>query len=292
MFIGNVKAVNLLNKSIENGKVNHAYLFSGPQNVGKFALAKIFSKSLIFGEPLKTDLSDFKNPLDLFVVVPEIEEKKGIVKEFDIKIEAVRNAQKKLTLFPYEGKYKILIIDNAHKMTVSSQNALLKTLEEPNETSIIILVTHDESKILPTIKSRCQKIKFSLVSFDEMRSGFPESENLILFSMGRPGLILKMKNNPEELEIKKKDLEILGKFSNLEINEKLQIAEEMAKNVSLGIERLEFWIWIIRSNAIKKNYQAGFFSFSTLEKIERVLEILKNTNANARLTIENLLLEI
>lgn len=134
MFIGNTKAVKLLEKSMRNSRISHAYLFSGPENVGKLALAKIFSRGLILGKPLDLEINGKKNPFDMVILSPEIEEKKGITKEKDIKIENIRNLQKELSLFPYEGKYKILIVDNAHKLTVSSQNALLKILEEPNET--------------------------------------------------------------------------------------------------------------------------------------------------------------
>ncbi len=292
LFIGNKKTVDLLKKSMKNNKISQAYLFSGPENVGKLSLAKIFSRSLILGKPLDFKTEERNNPLDLIILGPEIEEKKGIIKEKEIKIENIRNAQKDLSLFPYEGKYKILIIDNAHKLTLSSQNALLKTLEEPNETSILILITHEESKIIPTVKSRCQKINFSLVSSEEIKNNLQVSEELILFSMGKPGLIYKMIKDPKDLEIKKDDLEIIDRFSKIGINEKLKIAENMAQDLNWGIKRLEFWIWAIRINILKNSNLSKFFNFRTIEKIEKTLVVLKNTNVNPRLTIEKLFLEI
>lgn len=292
MFIGNTKAVKLLEKSMRNSRISHAYLFSGPENVGKLALAKIFSRGLILGKPLDLEINGKKNPFDMVILSPEIEEKKGITKEKDIKIENIRNLQKELSLFPYEGKYKILIVDNAHKLTVSSQNALLKILEEPNETSIIILVTHEESKIIPTIKSRCQKVNFSLVGVEEIKKNFEVNKELILFSMGKPGLIFGMMKNPEELEMRKKNLEIINSFSGLGVNKRFEIAENLAQNLAQGIKILEFWVWVVRNNIFENPGREDFFSFKTIEKMEKTMDTLKNTNANARLAIESLFLEI
>lgn len=299
MFIGNIKAVNLLNKAIENNKISQAYLFSGPESVGKFALAKIFANSIIsekniFKNDTMSPSKKEKSELDLIIIEPEIEEKKGIKKEKDIKIEQIRNAQKDLILYPYSGKKKVLIINNAHRMTVSAQNALLKSLEEPNKTSVIILVTHNDQAIISTIKSRCQKINFILADAEELKKILKDEKNkeIVEFSMGRPGLALKMKENKEEFDARKKDFEEIKKFSSLGINERFSLAEKMAVNLAETIKKLDFWIWIIRLESRKKRQRKDFFNFKTIEKIEKALETIKRTNANAKLVIENLFLEI
>ena len=297
-FIGNQKAVQLLSKAIENGKISQAYLFSGPESVGKFALAKFFANSIISGKSMLGNEKSFsakgKDELDLFVIEPEIEEKKGIKKEKDIKIEKIREAQKELILYPYNGKKKVLIIRDAHKMTVSSQNALLKSLEEPNRTSVIILITHNDSAIVPTIKSRCQKINFFLEDAEKMKEllGNDGNKEIVEFSMGRPGLAIKMKEDREELDSRRKDFEELENFSSRGINEKFGLAEKMSANPAEAVKKLEFWMWIIRLEAKKGNQNRSFFGFKTIEKIEKALETIKNTNANVRLVIENLFLEI
>lgn len=299
MFIGNIKAVNLLNKAIENNKISQAYLFSGPESVGKFALAKIFANSIIsekniFKNDTMSPSKKEKSELDLIIIEPEIEEKKGIKKEKVIKIEQIRDAQKDLILYPYSGKKKVLIINNAHRMTVSAQNALLKSLEEPNKTSVIILVTHNDQAIISTIKSRCQKINFILADAEELKKILKDEKNkeIVEFSMGRPGLALKMKENKEEFDARKKDFEEIKKFSSLGINERFSLAEKMAVNLAETIKKLDFWIWIIRLESRKKRQRKDFFNFKTIEKIEKALETIKRTNANAKLVIENLFLEI
>lgn len=300
MFIGNAKAINLLNKAIENGKISQAYLFSGPESVGKFTLAKIFASSLILEQDtLNSDNISLeitsRNIPDMLIIKPEIEEKKGIVKEKELKVEHIRRAQKDLSLFPYSGKYKVAIIDNAHKMTVSAQSALLKTLEEPNETSVIILVTHNDSKIIPTIKSRCQKVNFFLASPGEIERMIGKDKNakeIGILSMGRPGLAFELQGDNEKLEARKNDLEYLKKFQEAGINERLKLAEKMASDTAKAVKKLEFWTWVIRLESLKNDNRQGFFSFKTIEKIEKSLETMKDTNANTRLVIENLLLEI
>jgi DNA polymerase-3 subunit delta' len=299
VFIGNTKAVNLLNKAIGNGKISQAYLFPGPESVGKLTLAKIFADSIISERNIfKNDLLAVaikeKDELDLTVIEPEIEEKKGIKKTKDIKIEKIREMQRELALYPYDGKKKVLIVNDAHRMTVSAQNALLKSLEEPNKTSVIILITHDEAAIISTIKSRCQKINFFLAEEEEMKKLFKDDKNkeLIEFSMGRPGLATRMKENQEEFDAKEKDYKELESFSSWGINERLGLAEKMAVNLAETIKKLEFWMWIIRLKSLSENSKQEFFSFKTIEKISKVLETIKTTNANARLAIENLFLEI
>ena len=272
----------------EGNKISQAYLFSGPESVGKFILAKIFAKGVIKGNGLNFN-SDEKMLADMIILEPEVEEKKGIIKEKEIKVEHIRNIQKNLSLFPYDGKYKVLIINNAHKMSISAQNALLKILEEPNETSIIILATHNDSKIVSTIKSRCQRINFSLVDVEEIKD--ISNSDVANFSMGRPGKALKMIENKEELDDAKKEYEYIIRFSDVGINERLKLAEKMSSDSMKLIKKLEFWMWIIRLEALE-NGNKGFFGFKTIEKIEKSLETIKNTNANARLVIENLFLEI
>jgi len=162
-FVGNKKTFDFLNKSLEKETVNHAYLFSGPEQVGKFTLAKMFGRAIILS--LKqiefVDAIDPTASLDLLVLEPEVEEKKGITKRKAIPTEKIRDVQQELSLYPYHGKKKVLVINDAHMLTTGAQNALLKTLEEPASTSMIILVTHEQGRLLPTIVSRCQKLNRS-----------------------------------------------------------------------------------------------------------------------------------
>lgn len=297
-FSGNQKKVSFLNLFLQKGNFNHAYLFSGPTGVGKFTLAKIFALSLI-SKKNKLDFSktfDNTDLLDLLLVEPKIEEKKGVIKQKNISVESVRDALINLSLFPYRGAYKVLIINNAHLLTISAQNALLKNLEEPNETSILILISDDELSILPTIKSRCQRINFSLADESEMREKFEgkisSDIDLLSLAMGRPGLLEKMLKDKELIEFSKASLSELFELKNSNIIKKLKIAEDSAKNIVKSLEKLALWSWILRLSVKNKGTQQILGTYAVIEKIDEASTILKTTNANPRLVLENLFMEI
>lgn len=297
MFIGHQKIINLLDRSVKKGKIAQAYLFSGPESVGKFTLAKMFAKRLIENKESWSDLGNREGIIDLMIAEPEREEKRGVVREKDIPIEQMREAQKFLLTFPGRGKYKILIINDAHRMTGSAQNSLLKILEEPNSTSIIILVTHQPEKIFPTLKSRCRKINFSLVDEEAMKEGLKQMKikagsEIFNFSLGRPGLVIKLAENKEILDSWREFAEILKKISSLGVNERLALAEKLSKNIPETVKKLEIWIWLLRN---KTQSDKGVFSSENFRKIalieKSVLEITE-TNANSRLVLENLLINL
>ena len=312
-MIGHQKIIKLLSRSIEKNKVAQAYLFSGPEGVGKFTLAEKFVKSLISEEDftilcnmVKKGSADKRGEnkkflSDLIILKPEVEEKKGIAKEREIKIERIREVQKEMSLFPSHGNYRALIVNNAHKMNKASQNALLKTIEEPNETSIIILITHEEGKLLPTVKSRCQKIKFNLVADSEIEKLLEDAEilgkdpafknKIISFSAGRPGWAVKITRDKKELYSRENTLEEFKKIPAMNIAQRLEMAEEFSKNIPEAIKKLEFWVWIMHSGAMKDFKNASRF-FKIIEKLEDSMKKLKNTNANGRLVLENLIMNL
>lgn len=297
-FIGNKKAVNILQKGIRNDMLSHAYLFSGPEQVGKFTLAKLFALSAIEGTELKLSIGGFNKDalLDLIVVTPEVLEKNGISKQRDISIESIREAKLGLSLFPYHGKYKILIIDDAQKMNVSAQNGLLKSLEEPNATTMIILVTHETDRILPTIHSRCQVINFGLVENDEMKKGFSESFSFpmdcIDLSIGRPGLAKFLSEHDDEKNFRKNALNELEQLRKGSINEKFKLAEEFSKNIMKTLEKLNMWSWEMKKVANSMEGNERVSAYDSIERIQKVMTTLKRTNANSRLILETLFMDL
>ena len=298
-FIGNEKVINFLAKSIKNGAVNHAYIFSGPQAVGKTTLANMFAQAVISSNDINLDVEyeDKDAMFDLITIEPEIVEKKGIIKKKDISIESIRAVQQSLSLFPYQGKYKVLIIKDAHRMNNAAQNGLLKLLEEPNPTSILILVTHEIDRILPTVQSRCEKVNFSLVSEDEIREEFSSQKkydaDIPYLSMGRPGMASLMLENTEELELRRDAKKQLSSLRSGSLNEKLQLAEEFSKNISRTLDIFNIWIWFLRIDALSSNDpNIRNNIFGIIEKIQMSMTYLKNTNANSRLLLETLFMDI
>jgi len=298
-FVGNKKTVSFLQKSLERGALNHAYIFAGPQGVGKTTLAKMFAQAAIAGRQLDLDVAfqDKEALLDLILIEPETVEKKGVIKTRDISIEAVRDAQQKLSLFPYHGKYKVLIVRDAHRLNNSAQNALLKLLEEPNQTSMLILVTSELDKILPTVQSRCEKISFSLVTQIELSLAFSGEKNFAtdipILAMGRPAIAKLMLENEEQLELRRQQWQQLEKLRKGSLNEKMLLAEEFSKDVRKALDTFNAWIWLLRTDALS-NSDDGVRNktYATIEKIQQSMTLLNITNANSRLLLEVLFMDI
>ncbi|MGW8184587.1 MAG: DNA polymerase III subunit [Candidatus Moraniibacteriota bacterium] len=303
MFIGHKKQIKFLEDSLRVGKITQSYIFSGPENIGKLFLAKMFAATLIKNSHDILDnlgvVGENKNQ-DIEVLAPEIIEKKGVIKIRDIDVEKVRIAQKNLALFPAVGKHRVLIIDDAHRLTISAQNALLKTLEEPSSAAIIILVTHEESRILRTIKSRCQKLFFNLVSLEEIKNGFRDEvegsflEKATIFSMGKPGEVKKIIDDIGNLKKKEEIANDLSRLRMLSVAEKLDLAQEYSKNLMQAREKLEFWIWMLRLQIFKNLSSKDNIvkNYIVVNKINQALIKIKNPSLNSRLVLENLFLSL
>ena len=144
-------AKKYLSNSIKSNMISHAYMFEGPSGVGKNTMARELAATLLEMENL------FNSP-DYIEITPDGN---------SIKIAQIRKLQSDILVKPYKS-YKIYVIDEAQKMTVEAQNALLKTLEEPPKYAIIILITNNKESLLETIKSRCEIIKFTPIPLVEV----------------------------------------------------------------------------------------------------------------------------
>jgi DNA polymerase-3 subunit delta' len=190
----------------------------------------------------------------------------------------------------------VLIIDDAHKMNASAQNGLLKILEEPNQTTVLILVTSEIDRMLPTILSRLNVINFGLVSDEEMKKGFSEiptfPEEVITLSIGRPGLAKFLSQNEQARDLR---IDALKEFAILKagsLNEKFKLAEELSKDIVKTLEKLNMWIWEIRKTANLNDSIGQKHIYKSIESIQKSMVILKRTNANSRLILETLFMDL
>lgn len=154
-IIGHEESKEILTSDIQNAKVSHAYLFSGIEGVGKKELALEFAKVLLNTENLATCV-DFK-------YIDKLPDKKDIIVE-QVREKIVNDVY----VAPATCNYKVYIINDAHLMNGSAQNALLKTLEEPPHYVVIILITHSEEELLTTVISRVKPIKFKALKSAEI----------------------------------------------------------------------------------------------------------------------------
>ena len=198
---GQDKALDRLKGSLRLGRLAGAYLFAGPQGIGKYLAARTFAKALnclsADNAPCDACVSCVKIDKDMHPDVHCID-----VGDEEIKIEHIRQLQKDINLRPYEGKKKVFIIRNAHNLNPASAGALLKTLEEPGGNSVIVLVTEKPMMLFKTIVSRCQVIKFEVLPRQELEAvlkrdfavGADAAHFLAYFCEGRLGRALGLKD--------------------------------------------------------------------------------------------------
>ncbi len=170
-FIGNQHIRDGIQRALKNNSLPHAYIFHGPEGVGKRTLALMLAKSLNCLN-LKDDCCDECNSCykidnglhpDVRLLLPG-----GKV---SISIEQMRGEiRRTVYLKPMEGRKRVYIIDEAEKMTAEAANSLLKTLEEPPSAAILILLTTSYFSLLPTIRSRCQALRFSSIRREELKN--------------------------------------------------------------------------------------------------------------------------
>lgn len=218
-IIGQRRAVEILRGAVRTGRVHHAWIFSGPRGVGKFTTARAFAATLLStGESIDEQTRERIVGLvqrgthpDVHVIRKELAKvssddaarrskqrtiAKAVVDEFLLKPAALSRVASEL---PQGLAGKVFIVDEAELMDPVTQNQVLKTLEEPAEGTVIILVTSDESRLLATVRSRCQRVSFGTLTERDMQAwmqiGGVEVEAdvspwLLRFASGSPGAAL------------------------------------------------------------------------------------------------------
>jgi len=294
-IIGHEKIIKLLDRSIDKENVAQAYIFSGPVGVGKYTVALGFAEKLLDSSGIQSQAGVIRP--DLLIVQPEIEEKKGVIRVGDIKIEAVRNFQHQAGLSTAGGKYKVAIFDDADRLTKEAQNALLKNLEEPDKNLVVVLVVQNEKKILATILSRCQKIKFGTVAAAKMEKNIPlgtkNKEKILFWSLGRPGFMRELLKDKREMDFRKDALEELRGLFKKNFSDRFSLAARLSADVNIATKKLNLWLVIFRQvllgrDGLVKISQSQ--SLKLIEKIDESLRLIMNTNANIKLVLENLFL--
>lgn len=167
--VGQTSVVKIVRNAIQFGKINHAYLFSGPRGTGKTTMAKIFAKDVNCLNPIDGEACG-KCKNCLAIINNECSDIIEIDAASNNGVDEIREIKNKINLVPSELKYKVYIIDEVHMLSIGAFNALLKTLEEPPEHIIFILATTDLHKVPSTVISRCQCFEFQRLTEKEISS--------------------------------------------------------------------------------------------------------------------------
>jgi DNA polymerase-3 subunit delta' len=315
MLIGHKKIWNQLGVSYKIDRLAHGYLFFGEDSLGKKKLAKEFIKLLNCESPedglpcqncRPCQLIEKESHPDFLLIEPLKRE---------IQIDQIRELKHTLTLKPYEGKYKSVIINEAHALNQEAYSCLLKTLEEPLGKAILILISRAKESLPKTILSRVEQIKFHKIdSLDIEKSlrsrGAKEAtaQEISLISEGRPGIGLNYLNAPEYIEKEKEFVRDFIKIKKSSLAGRFQYIKDLTDGEN-AIEVLRVWLKFLRGallskvgvqnkNQIYKDFYKDVDDLN-LTKIKKLLTIceelnilLTTTNVNQKLALETLMIEL
>lgn len=320
-IVGQEQIKEHLRNALASGKVSHAYIINGEKNSGKEFIARVFSMALQCEkgemEPCqechscKQALSG--NQPDIIRIVHEKPNSIGVE---DIR----RQVNGDVAIKPYSSPYKVYIINEAEKMTVQAQNALLKTLEEPPAYAVIILLTANLNALLPTILSRCVVLNMKPVSDELVKQYLMEqlqvpdykAEVCVAFARGNVGKAKALASSEDFENVKSEALSLLKYIHDMELSEIIAAIKKITEyKLEIGDYLDIFAVWYrdvllfkatndVNSLVFREEIQsirrtAQRSSYEGIETVINALDTAKkrlDANVNFELVMELMILTI
>lgn len=320
-IVGHKQIKTHLKNAIRMNKISHAYILNGEKSAGKMMLAKAFSMALQCEkqgtEPCMNCRScrqakEHNHP-DIIYVTHE--------KTNSISVDDIRHQlNNDIVIKPYSSRYKIYIIDEAEKMNVQAQNALLKTIEEPPVYAILILLTTNASAFLPTILSRCITLNLKVVEdeliIEHLMKQYQmtdyQAEICTAFAQGNVGKAIRLATSEDFHTLKQQTIWLVKKLENMELYELQDVIKEIGTyktEIEDYLDLLMLWFrdvlylkatnntnnLIFKEDVYEIKKQAEKKSYAGIEEIFHALEqarVRLKANVNFDLVIELLLLTI
>jgi DNA polymerase-3 subunit delta' len=357
-FIGNTRALAAVQRALAGDSPPHAWLFAGPESVGKRTLAVRLAQALNCARGVGARRASPLLRLDAAAADPAAQSPgpdptpcgecracariaAGIHADVqtitfdsaddgrvltDITVDQVREIERAVALNPFEGRTRVVIIDPADALNPQAQNAALKTLEEPPPHTAFVLITTREEALLPTIRSRCRRIEFSLVPVAEIEQALLGSEDpnlrveperaalLARLSSGRIGWALDAARDPSLLERLRESLEQARAIPGMTIAERMRLSEQLAERFKVDrapvFALLDEWLGWWRDVLLAQSAaEEGIANADTLDELRaagarhspddviRFVRALRaardhlNANVQSRIALDALLLE-
>ena len=320
---GNQQAQARLERAALGDAVSHAWLLTGPANIGKTTLALEFARLLectgrdpASAEPCGECVSCRKLAHGAHPDVIVIEPKKD---ERTLKVDQVREMIHLASLAPSESRWRIFVIPDIERMVLAGANALLKTLEEPSPGVVLLLTSSEPETLLPTILSRCQVVPMLPLTPEEItraltgRWQIPETDarRLAALANGRLGWAVRAAENPELREQRIRELEEIANLASASRDERLRRAGALGTDVESARRVLELWtLWWrdvvlaaggashlalsgdLRTRAERLGARLGLERAQAFMRSLLAAQLALEANANPRLTLEALALDL
>jgi len=328
--VGQSRAISLLQRSLEQGAMAHAYLLVGPPHVGKMTLALDLARAVNCqgadppcGACDACQKIDSGKHADVQVIGLNSTGNSSDKPRTEIGIDQIREIQHSSSLPPFEGRYKVFIIDGAELMSTEAANCLLKTLEEPSDGVIFILLTTSDSVLPATVVSRCQRLELRPLATSQIGVALSErwgvesqkAELLAKLSHGCLGWALSAANDDSLLQQRAQRVDKLLDITSADYEERFdyatQLVAQFSQSRSLVQEILDLWLdwWrdllLVKLGCIDAitniDHQAMLVDLArgySLAEIRAFISSIQaageqlGQNANPRLVLEVLMLSI